>query len=167
MYKRGDHFEVPMRALLARRSEVSPAIRFARSLHALLLHHLPQDCWRRRLRDQPRRRRQHDKSERREKHRHLSLRERGKRTRRSPAKRHFCLKCGSALWLWYPRWPQLIHPHASAIDTPLPKPPEVVEATLAYAANWVDVPKGKKHVHCREWPNESLKEWHQRHQLIA
>ena len=95
------------------------------------------------------------------------IREKGKRTKRSPAKRHFCLKCGSALWLWDPRWPELIHPHASAIDTPLPKPPEVVEAALAYAANWVDVPKGKKHVHCREWPGESLREWHERHRLLA
>ena len=94
---------------------------------------------------------------------HALMREKGKRTKRSPAKRHFCLKCGSALWLWDPRWPELIHPHASAIDTPLPKPPEVIEAALAYAANWVDVPKGKKHVHCREWPGESLREWHQRH----
>ena len=47
------------------------------------------------------------------------------------------------------RWPELIHPHASAIDTPLPKPPEVVEAALAYAAPWVDVPRGKGHVHHR------------------
>ena len=46
---------------------------------------------------------------------HALLREKGKRTKRSPAKRHFCLKCGSALWLWDPRWPELIHPHASAI----------------------------------------------------
>ena len=158
-----------MPALLARRSEVSPAIRFACSLHALLLHHLPQGRGQRQLRDQPRWRCELDESDRREKHRHLQgldPRE-GQAHQALTAKRHFCLKCGSALWLWDPRWPELIHPHASAIDTPLPKPSEVVEAALAYAANWVDVPKGKKHVHCREWPNESLKEWHQRHQLIA
>ena len=28
------------------------------------------------------------------------------------------------LWVWDPRWPDLVHPHASAIDTPLPVPPE-------------------------------------------
>jgi hypothetical protein len=33
----------------------------------------------------------------------------------SPAERHFCGQCGSALWLWDPRWPELIHPFASAI----------------------------------------------------
>jgi hypothetical protein len=37
--------------------------------------------------------------------------------------RNFCKTCGSALWLWDPRWPELIHPFASAIDTDLPAPP--------------------------------------------
>lgn len=93
------------------------------------------------------------------------LREPGQRTRRSPAKRHFCIKCGSALWLWDPRWPELVHPHASAIDTPLPKPPEVIEAALDYAAPWVDVPRGRGHKHFAQWPEESLAEWHARHRL--
>ncbi len=96
---------------------------------------------------------------------HAVMREPGKRAKRSKAERRFCLKCGSALWLYDPRWPELIHPHASAIDTPLPKPPAVVEAALAYAANWVDVPKGKGHVHSQLWPEESLADWHQRHGL--
>ena len=42
---------------------------------------------------------------------------------RSPGKRHFCKLCGSALWLWDPRWPELVHPFASAVDTDLPAPP--------------------------------------------
>lgn len=96
---------------------------------------------------------------------HAVIREPGQRARRSPAQRRFCLKCGSPLWLWDPRWPELVHPHASAIDTPLPRPPEVVEAALEYAAPWVDVPKGRGHVHCRFWPNESLEDWHRRHGL--
>ena len=96
---------------------------------------------------------------------HAVLREPGRRATRSPAGRHFCLKCGSPLWLWDPRWPELVHPHASAIDTPLPKPPEVVEAGLAFAANWVDVPSGPGHTHCATWPDESLQQWHERHRL--
>lgn len=96
---------------------------------------------------------------------HAIIREAGQRPRRSPAERRFCLKCGSPLWLWDPRWPELVHPHASAIDTPLPKPAEVVEAALDYAASWVDVPKGRGHVHCGQWPAESLEEWHRRHRL--
>ncbi|HMN81558.1 MAG TPA: GFA family protein [Burkholderiaceae bacterium] len=94
---------------------------------------------------------------------HALIREPGQRTRRSKAQRHFCSLCGSPLWLWDPRWPELVHPHASAIDTPLPRPPEVVEAALAYAADWVDVPKGRGHVHCDHWPEESLQQWHRRH----
>jgi len=96
---------------------------------------------------------------------HALLREPGQRAKRSPAARHFCAKCGSALWLWDPRWPELVHPHASAIDTPLPKPPEVVEADLDDAPSWVDVPRGAGHVHCRRWPAESLADWHRRHGL--
>jgi hypothetical protein len=96
---------------------------------------------------------------------HAKLREAGQRTRRSPAERHFCGECGSALWLWDPRWPELVHPHASAIDTPLPRPPEVVEAALAYAPDWIAVPRGKGHVRCRTWPDESLADWHRRHGL--
>ena len=95
------------------------------------------------------------------------LREPGQRAKRSKAERRFCLRCGSALWLWDPRWPDLIHPHASAIDTPLPKPPEVVEAALDFAPAWVDVPTGRGHVRCGQWPSESLAEWHQRHGLLA
>lgn len=53
---------------------------------------------------------------------HAVMREEGQRARRSKAERKFCLQCGSALWLWDPRWPELVHPHASAIDTPCPSP---------------------------------------------
>jgi hypothetical protein len=98
---------------------------------------------------------------------HALIREPGRRTRRSKAERRFCKECGSALWLWDPQWPELIHPHASAIDTPLPRPHEVVEAALADVAPWVDVPRGKGHVHCRHWPEESLEDWHKRHRLLS
>lgn len=93
------------------------------------------------------------------------LREAGQRATRSPAQRHFCLKCGSPLWLWDPRWPALVHPHASAIDTALPKPPEVVDAALDYAAPWVDTAPRRGHVRYGQWPGESLADWHRRHGL--
>lgn len=98
---------------------------------------------------------------------HAVVREEGQRAKRSKAERKFCLQCGSALWLWDPRWPELVHPHASAIDTPLPKPPEVVEGMLEFVANWVDVPKGKGRRHYQAFPSESLAEWHERHGLKA
>ncbi len=33
--------------------------------------------------------------------------------------RHFCGNCGSALWVYHDKWPDLVHPFASAIDTRL------------------------------------------------
>lgn len=98
---------------------------------------------------------------------HAVMREPGKRPTRSKAFRHFCDQCGSPLWLWDPRWPDMVYPNASAIDTPLPKPPEVVEASLNSVAPWVDVPRGRGHRHCQTWPEESLREWHERHGLLA
>ena len=96
---------------------------------------------------------------------HAVLREPGKRSTRSPAGRHFCLKCGSPLWAWDPRWPELVHPHASAIDTPLPRPAEVVQIGLAWAPHWVEVPTGLGHVRFAQMPSESLEDWHRRHGL--
>jgi hypothetical protein len=96
---------------------------------------------------------------------HAVLRAPGKRATRSRAGRHFCRLCGSALWLWDPRWPELVHPHASAIDTPLPKPPEVVDIGLAWAPAWVEVPAGATHVRFEHMPSESLEDWHRRHGL--
>ena len=42
----------------------------------------------------------------------------------SELERNFCGSCGTALWVYDPNWPELVHPFASAVDTPLPKPPE-------------------------------------------
>ncbi len=81
---------------------------------------------------------------------------------RSPARRHFCRHCGSALWLWDPRWPELVHPHASAIDTPLPVPPERTHLMLASKPDWVEVYAGPKDRQFDGYPEESLAAWHQR-----
>lgn len=80
----------------------------------------------------------------------------------SSAKRHFCRDCGSSLYLSDERWPEWIYPLASAIDTPLPVPPEVVSIMLDFAAPWAEVSAGK---HFREYPKESIEDWHRRHQL--
>jgi hypothetical protein len=96
---------------------------------------------------------------------HAVLREPGRRATRSPAGRRFWTQCGSPLWLFDPRWPELVHPHASAIDTPLPKPPEVVEIGLAWAPDWIDVPAGDGHARFEQMPDESLEDWHKRHGL--
>ncbi len=82
-------------------------------------------------------------------------------------RRYFCRHCGSPLWAADPRWPQWIYPFASAIDTPLPKPPEAVHIMLDFAAPWVEIPQGKQHRHFERYPNESIIDWHRRHGLYV
>ena len=85
----------------------------------------------------------------------------------SPARRHFCRHCGSALWAWDPRWPDLVHPFASAIDTELPIPPERTHLMTASKASWVEVQTGSKDKIFDAYPEESIAEWHQRLGLTA
>lgn len=85
----------------------------------------------------------------------------------STGQRHFCSQCGSALWLYDPTWPDLIHPHASAIDTPLPAPPERVHMMLGSKANWVRVEGQRGDPRFDEYPDLSLAEWHRRHGLAG
>lgn len=85
----------------------------------------------------------------------------------SPLKRHFCGKCGSALWCYDDRWPDLVHPFASAIDTPLPTPPETVHLMTDYKAPWCEMAVGEKDKTFGEYPDESLAAWHERLGLKA
>jgi len=85
----------------------------------------------------------------------------------SEVERNFCRFCGSFLWVYDPRWPDLVHPFASAVDTPLPQPPEHVRHMLNYAPPWCEIPTGEGEKHFPEFPEESLAEWHQRHGLIS
>jgi hypothetical protein len=83
----------------------------------------------------------------------------------SPAERHFCSRCGSHLWLFDPCWPDLVHPLASAIDTPLPLPPVRTHLMLRYKASWVEPAIGPKDRCYDEYPEESIEEWHRRQGL--
>ena len=85
----------------------------------------------------------------------------------SSGRRHFCGNCGSPLWLWDPTWPELIHPHASAIDTPLPTPPEHVHIYLGSKPQWVEVEGRPKDPHFDEGPSMSLAQWHASHGLAS
>lgn len=84
----------------------------------------------------------------------------------SPLERHFCKRCGSMLWAWDPRWPELIHPFASAIDTELPVPPERTHLMLGSGASWAvpDIAPGDTTFD--EYPDESIADWHQRLGLV-
>ncbi len=83
----------------------------------------------------------------------------------SPCRRHFCRVCGSALWISDPRWPDWVYPQASAIDTPLPRPPELVHLMLKFAAPWVEVPEGHGSAVFQEYPDISIEDWHRQRGL--
>lgn len=82
--------------------------------------------------------------------------------RQSPAQRHFCKHCGSCLWVWDPRWPELVHPFASAIDTPLPVAPERTHLMLEAKPAWVESRADDRDQLFPAYPNESIAEWHER-----
>ena len=78
----------------------------------------------------------------------------------SEGQRHFCRSCGSALWLYDERWSDLVHPFASAIDMPLPVPPERVHIMLRYKASWVVPAIGPKDGVFDTYPEQSIEDWH-------
>lgn len=80
----------------------------------------------------------------------------------SPAERHFCSRCASALWLYDPRWPRLVHPFASAIDSELPRPPERTHMLLNSKASWVEVDVHEGDKCFDQYPDETLAQWHER-----
>lgn len=98
---------------------------------------------------------------------HAKLREPGKRTQRSGAERAFCNVCGSGLWLYDKRWPELLHPYASVIDTPLPKPPSHVAIMLDFKADWVAVEMHPGDHSFGDYPDESIADWHERTGTVA
>jgi hypothetical protein len=80
----------------------------------------------------------------------------------STGERRFCKKCGSALWLYDPTWPELVHPFASAIDTDLPTPLERVHIMLKYKASWVEPDIREGDTTFDLYPEESIAGWHKR-----
>lgn len=89
----------------------------------------------------------------------------GEGTHASSARRYFCKHCGSPLWLWDPTWPELVHPHASAIDTPLPTPPEQVHCMVGSKAPWVEIEGRPGSPRFDAYPDLSLADWHRAHGL--
>ena len=80
----------------------------------------------------------------------------------SEVERRFCGECGSALWVYHGRWPDLVHPFASAIDTPLPVPPETVHMMTEFKAEWVELPRGPSHIRFEGYPDKSIEVWHEK-----
>ena len=79
------------------------------------------------------------------------------------AERSFCTSCGTPLWVYDATWPELLHPFAAAIDTPLPKAPATTHLLLADKPDWVDVELGPDDLTFDGFPEESIEDWHRRH----
>lgn len=86
--------------------------------------------------------------------------------RMSEAERRFCSRCGSALWVQDPHWPELVHPFASAIDTALPIPPQTVHIMLADKPDWVIADIREGDLAHDGYPELSLRDWHDSHGLL-
>lgn len=83
----------------------------------------------------------------------------------STGERNFCSRCATALWMYHPEWPDFIYPFASAIDTDLPTPPELVHGFLRYTASWV-VPAVGPHDQCFDADSGlSIEDWHKQRGL--
>ena len=80
--------------------------------------------------------------------------------RTSTGERSFCTRCGTALWLWDPTWPGLVHPFASAIDSPLPVAPERTHLMLRFKAEWVEPSIEPHDLSFDLYPTQSIEEWH-------
>jgi hypothetical protein len=83
----------------------------------------------------------------------------------SSGQRHFCPKCATALWMYDPEWPDLVHPFASTIDTDLPTPPSKVHLMLRFKASWVEPDIGPRDQKFALYPKLSIEQWHKRRGL--
>ena len=83
----------------------------------------------------------------------------------STGERNFCTGCGAALWLYDPGWPELVHPFASAVDTPLPVPPAKTHLMLKFKPGWVEPNVGPGDLTFDLYPKESIEDWHKRHHV--
>ena len=81
------------------------------------------------------------------------------------AERHYCKKCGCALWVSDDAWPELMHPFANVIDTELPRPPASVHLLLRDKASWVEPEVGPNDDCFDGYPELSIEEWHRRRGL--
>jgi hypothetical protein len=80
----------------------------------------------------------------------------------STGERNFCRKCATALWLFDPEWPDLMHPFASSVDTALPVPPVRTHLMLRYKPGWVVPVIGPNDLRFDLYPEESIEQWHKR-----
>ena len=85
----------------------------------------------------------------------------------SHGERHFCGSCGTALWVFDEKYPDLCHPFASAIDTVLPMPPNKTHIMMEFKAPWVEAQIGDKDLVFNRYPEESIADWHKRNDVVG
>ena len=78
----------------------------------------------------------------------------------STGERNFCTACATALWLFSPEWPDLVHPFASAIDSDLPAPASRVHLMLKFKPAWVELNLGPDDATFDLYPEQSIEDWH-------
>lgn len=78
----------------------------------------------------------------------------------------FCSRCGSAVYLTLDAAPDFVYPFASAIDTPLPEPPERVHVFTVDAPAWAAPPRSPDDYGVERNTKESIEAWHRRHGLL-
>ena len=74
----------------------------------------------------------------------------------------FCTTCGSPLFLDMAVWPDWVYPFASAIDTPLPEPPERIHVRYEDKLPWVPDIGSADDARFDDNTDESMVEWHER-----
>jgi len=79
-----------------------------------------------------------------------------------PVVHTFCARCGSSLFLEIDGFPQWIYPFASAVDTPLPAPPEFIHVRTDERQSWVPAIGSPGDPRFETNTGESMAEWHQR-----
>ncbi|KAL5349400.1 hypothetical protein ACLOAV_005691 [Pseudogymnoascus australis] len=90
---------------------------------------------------------------------YIAVMDRGtKKEKKCTSERSFCSNCSTMLWNYDAEWPELIHPFASAIDTELPVPEEMVCILEESKPKWVRWPEGNKVV-VKEY-HLTLEDWH-------
>ncbi|KAJ7160333.1 Mss4-like protein [Mycena filopes] len=82
------------------------------------------------------------------------------------SERNFCSKCSAMLWLYDKTWPELVHPFASAIDSPLQTPEKLVCVKLDSKPDYVRLPEGAKDVYEGYGP-DSVEGWHKKNKVFV
>ncbi|KIJ60241.1 hypothetical protein HYDPIDRAFT_161301 [Hydnomerulius pinastri MD-312] len=79
------------------------------------------------------------------------------------SERNFCTKCSAMLWLYDENWPDLLHPFASAIDSPeLEAPDEMIVIMTDSKPDYVRLPEGAKRVY-KHYGTDAIEAWHKKY----